>query len=100
MTIENPWGDDKVGKGSPPSARFLRWFHREVDTKKEDEHHRIGFGPDDAAAGDHTHNGVDSAALFDASQLPAVLAPTATLPQTIDAFNALRAVIATKAGGV
>lgn len=51
---------------SPP-AKVVEEFHKNaaVDTRREDIHHTIGTGPNNAASGDHTHRGGDSVLLLD-----------------------------------
>ena len=45
-----------------PPNEVVELFHRNasVDTRPEDIHHRLGNGPNSAAAGNHKHNGSDS----------------------------------------
>lgn len=51
---------------SPPT-RAVEMFHKNaaVDSRPEDIHHTIGTTSSHAAAGDHTHNGGDSALLLE-----------------------------------
>jgi microcystin-dependent protein len=63
--------DEQIVGKPPPSTRFLNWLHTRVSTNRpEDTHHRLGYGPTEAAPGNHTHDGRDS--------LP--ISVTATLP--------------------
>lgn len=53
--------DEQIVGKPPPSTRFLNWLHTRVSTNRpEDTHHRLGYGPTEAAPGNHTHDGRDS----------------------------------------
>lgn len=45
-----------------PPTETVELFHQnaQVDTRPEDIHHRLGGGENQAAAGNHKHNGTDS----------------------------------------
>lgn len=105
MTMQSPnqvpanqsaFSDELISKSKPPSQRFIRWLLREAPTGQEDFLHRLGFGPTDAAQGDHNHDGVTSRAIFDATTLPDTLPATATNAQIIDAINQLRNILASR----
>ena len=56
-----------LGGQTPPSNKVVEWFHGRADTTRpESIHHPLGTGPSEAAAGDHTHNGKDSAYIIPA----------------------------------
>jgi hypothetical protein len=59
-------------------------------------HHRIGFGPGDAAAGGHTHDGVNSYALFDAAAVPQPVPTSPTNAQLATALNQAIALLQAK----
>ena len=46
----------------PPTAEEVEHFHSnaDVDTRPEAVHHTLGGAPNQAAAGNHTHDGTDS----------------------------------------
>lgn len=60
--------DPKVKQEDPsPPVDVVNAFHKNasVDTRPEDIHHRIGPGPNQAASGQHRHNGSDSPLLLE-----------------------------------
>ena len=90
--------ESKLEGLAPPSSKLVEWFHGNASTREaNDVHRRIGTGDADASPGNHTHNGRDSYALFDSDDVPADLAPSATLAQTITAVNAILALLRLKA---
>lgn len=83
--------DAAIESASPPSQKLVDWLHGKASTQKsEDLHHRLGYTDQDAAQGDHTHDGRNSKALLDAGDLPALLAPGYTAAQAMDAINKIR----------
>ena len=60
------------------SAKEVNEFHRgsDVDSSREAQHHTIGMGPNQAAAGDHSHNGSDSPFLLEEVSITGVANPT------------------------
>jgi microcystin-dependent protein len=63
--------DEQIQGKPPPSTRFLNWLHARVSTNRpEDTHHRLGYGPTDAAPGNHTHDGRDSSPIPVAAVIP------------------------------
>lgn len=79
---------------SPP-VRVVDAFHKNasVDTRPEDIHHRLGNGPNSAAAGNHTHNGADSPLLLDGVVITGskTTGVAAVLTSIIDALEKLGA---------
>jgi hypothetical protein len=83
---------------NPPSNKVVEWFHGRADTTRpESIHHPIGTGPSESAAGDHTHNGKDSAFIIPAGTTLTDVPTTATNLQLANAINAINAVL-TKLG--
>lgn len=65
MSIPLP---ETPGHDTPsPDPMAVKLFHlySDVDTDSTAQHHTIGPGNNQAAAGSHTHNGSDSPLLFD-----------------------------------
>ena len=57
--------EESVMNQTPPSAAYVRWMLAQADTTDPTSPlHRIGIKSTDAAAGNHTHRGRDSAMLF------------------------------------
>lgn len=54
------------GLSSAPSAKDVEQFHTnsDADVRPQSQHHTIGVGPNQAAAGDHNHYDGKSAQLF------------------------------------
>jgi len=50
-----------------PPGQVVDDFHEnsDVDSRAEAQHHTLGPGPNQAAAGDHTHDGGDSALILE-----------------------------------
>lgn len=59
--------EPEVKQDPSPSTDVVNKFHKkaQVDTRKEDVHHTIGTGENQAASGAHTHSGGDSVAILD-----------------------------------
>lgn len=59
-------GVDLTEKGRPPTPEEVDRFHENAprDSRKEDIHHTIGTGRNQASAGDHNHRGGDSVQLL------------------------------------
>lgn len=91
--------DESINGKKGPSRKILDWFHQQASTQNDsDIHHPLGFGPGEAARGDHTHNGKDSKPLFTDLQLNDVTgaSPAADIAAAINAINdALRTLGAT-----
>ena len=80
----------------PPSPKVIDWIHARASTgRKNDLHHRIGFGIGDVADGRHTHNGKDSVSLWEGATLTD-LAGGATLADTITKVNQIIALLRQK----
>jgi len=64
-------GDEAVGFGSDenpkPPAAAVDDFHTnsDLDARAESQHHTLGPGPNQAAPGNHRHDGGDSALLLE-----------------------------------
>lgn len=59
-------GDDSFTSKSPPSAAFVNWFLAQGDTQSaKSPLHRLGTKENDAAPGNHKHDGRTSQYLFD-----------------------------------
>lgn len=85
--------DDAMNGKAPPSAKFVQWFHARVDTRQaSDLHHRLGTAQDEAAFGNHTHDGKNSMPLFVDLTLTDI-SNTATGTQIATAVNALNAAL-------
>ena len=85
-------GDTATDGVSPPSQKVVDWLHLKASANRpEDLHHMIGFGPADAASGDHTHNGKNSKFLFDSTTVLTDLPASPTSAQIQAAVNALNA---------
>lgn len=59
----DPWGILKNEKGAPGTdPRVVAAFHArdDVDSNQQAHHHTIGVKHDQAAAGDHSHDGAGS----------------------------------------
>lgn len=84
--------DDASIEGlAPPSSKVVDFLHGNASTTEPtDIHHRIGYGPTDAARGDHSHDGVDSPGLFTGTTFTDITA-VATGAQIAAAVNALNA---------
>lgn len=56
----DPFGSDKAKSGATPQE--VNEFHKasDKDSSKSALHHTLGFRPNQAAAGNHTHNNKDS----------------------------------------
>lgn len=82
----------KVEDASPPSQTVVL-FHKNapVDTRAEDIHHRLGPGPNQAATGNHSHNGSDSVLLFEGVILTGSKAGNTALASVIQALVGLGA---------
>jgi hypothetical protein len=85
--------DSSIDGKNPPSTKFLDFLHLKASvTRPEDIHHSIGTGGNEAAPGNHTHDGKNSKLLFDPvittlTDLPA--APTsAQIQTTVNNINA------------
>ncbi len=78
---------------TPPSAKMVDFLHGNASTaQRNDIHHKLGFAPEDAAAGDHTHNGVNSPGLFTGLTFADITAG-ATGAQIAAAVNAINAAL-------
>lgn len=84
---------------APPPGKVVDWLHGNAELRGAAAiHHRIGTGPDDAASGDHTHDGRNSFPLFDDTDVPADLPGGATTTQIVDAINDILALLRQKSG--
>lgn len=94
-------GDDDATDGKPaPGTKTVDWFHANVSSNQPtDIHHRVGFGPSDAAPGNHTHNGQDSPSLFDGSVVLPIVSGASTSTQLADAINKIAELLRTKGAG-
>lgn len=77
---------------SPP-PKVVEDFHKNaaVDTRREDIHHTIGTGPQQAASGDHNHRGGDSVLLLDGVTISGSKAGNVALGSVIAALVQLGA---------
>ena len=67
-----------INSATPPSVKFLEWFHRNVSTERDaDHHHKIGMDEGDVARGQHDHDGKNSLGLWVSTDVPTD--PLATL---------------------
>lgn len=83
-------GEDSFTQKTPPSAAYIRWLLAQGDTQDPASPlHRLGAGPGDAAAGNHSHDGRNSAYLFN----PLTDIITGDLATTAGVRNALKQVI-------
>lgn len=58
--------EDNYQRERPPSAAYIAWFMAEADTTSPSSvFHRLGFLENEAAPGNHLHDGRNSAFLFD-----------------------------------
>jgi len=85
--------ENAVDGKNPPAEKVVDWFHGRASTSRRDDiHHRIGFGEADAASGTHTHDGVNSAPLWaDADYDLTALSLAATTAQIIAKINVMLA---------
>lgn len=89
--------DEAINSKTPPSMKFVDWFHKRVSTSKpSDFHHQIGTGPTEAAAGDHDHDGKNSLRLWNDETVLTDLSPGATDEQMRVAINKLNEAIRAK----
>lgn len=89
--------DTAVDGRTPPTRKFIDWLHGNASTKRrEDVHHAIGFGPLDAAAGDHTHNGKDSQGLFTPDVVLVNVSGASTVAELAAAINKINDLLRTK----
>lgn len=53
MSLFGGESDDALTRKPPPAQRIVDWFHGRASTnKKEDLHHKLGYGPGEAAPGE------------------------------------------------
>lgn len=89
--------DDAINGKTPPSQKFVDWFHKRVSTSKpSDFHHPIGTGPTEVASGDHNHDGKNSVRLWDEETVLPDLSVAASLADVIVAVNKLNEAIRSK----
>lgn len=63
-----PGPNDRFQSETPPSTAYILWFTAQADVSSADSiFHRLGFRENDAAPGNHVHDGRKSAFLFDAA---------------------------------
>lgn len=87
--------DESINGKTPPSQKVVDFLHGQASTKKPtDLHHRLGFTSEDAAPGDHTHDGKNSKGLFTPEVTTLTdISNTATGTQIAAAVNALNAAL-------
>ena len=87
MADTDPFDDRSIDGRTPPSPRFIDWFHGNAPTDTPEAlHHPLGSKAGQAAPGPHTHDGNDSAlllandpVLIDPSDLEGLLAWAASV---------------------
>jgi hypothetical protein len=64
---DNPQGGFESDENPKPPAEVVNDFHTnsDVDSRTESQHHTLGPQPNQAAPGDHTHDGGSSALLLE-----------------------------------
>lgn len=91
----------EIANVTPPNEKIVDWFHGKASiTRPEDVHHMLGFGPSDAAYGNHVHDGKASLTLIQPPGSIILVDLTAT-PATSDivaAVNGLNAMARTILG--
>lgn len=79
---------------TPPPSKVVDWVHGQASTAEpNDVHHRIGFGPSDAAAGNHTHNGKDSPAIAPTAYTLTVVTGASTTAQLAAAITEIQTLL-------
>lgn len=87
-------GKDTADAERSPDNKTVDDFHKNasVDTRPEDIHHRLGIEPNQAAAGDHRHDGSNGVLLLDGVIISGSKAsPSTVLPSIIGALVQLGA---------
>jgi hypothetical protein len=85
---------------TPPTAKTVDWFHGNASTSQPtDIHHRIGFAAEDAAAGNHNHDGHNSTPLFDGTVTIPAVSGASTMTQLADAINIIAGLLREKGAG-
>lgn len=77
---------------APPSEQFVDWLHgRAASSKPSDLHHPLGFNENNAAYGNHRHNGKDSLKIIPDGEftLPTNLTAGATTTDIVNSINQL-----------
>ncbi len=85
----------------PPSQAFVDWLHGQASTTKPDDlHHTLGFQQNQAAIGNHRHNGKDSLTIIPPSDAFALtdLGPSPATSDIVAAVNKLNAMARTYLG--
>lgn len=92
-------GVDLTKKDRPPTAEEVDTFHTNAatDARKEDIHHTVGTGDNQAASGSHNHRGGDSLLLLQGVTLTGSRAGNIALLSVIQALVALGATDSTTA---
>ena len=92
-------GVDLTKKDRPPTAEEVDTFHTNAatDARKEDIHHTIGAGENQAASGAHNHRGGDSVQLLTGITLTGSRAGNIALLSVVQALVALGATDSTTA---
>ena len=88
----------KIDKSSAVAdAQVVNKFHEksDVDSGQEAQHHSLGTKHDQAASGDHTHNGSNSRKILKGTSITGSRSTTAALISVIDALEKLGATDAT-----
>lgn len=87
-------GKDVSDEERSPDNKTVDDFHKNasVDTRPEDIHHRLGIEPNQAAAGNHNHDGTSGVLLLDGVIISGSKAsPSTVLPSIIGALVLLGA---------
>lgn len=89
-----PSGGEEEDDARSPDNKTVEDFHKNVskDTRPEDSHHTLGIGSNQAAAGDHTHDGTAGVLLLAGTIISGSKAsPSTVLPSIIGALVRLGA---------
>lgn len=88
---------EALTQGQPMSAEQVEQLHQndDMNVRRESHHHDLGSGPTQAAAGDHIHDGGDSALLLTGFTLTGSRGGVASTPSIIAALVRLGAVDST-----
>lgn len=78
---------------SKPAPKVVKDFHTnsDLDEDAESQHHTLGVGKNQAARGDHTHNGSDSALLLGSLEITGTRGTATAIPSIIAALVQLGA---------
>lgn len=83
---------EAIEGATPPSEAFVTWLHGQASTTRpQDLHHPLGFQENNAAPGNHRHNGKDSLKIIPDGEftLPVNLTAGASNADIVAAINKL-----------